>query len=284
MMSRFRNSPCANMRTHTAIATLLCSLPLAAPALEEVPFVTTPDNVTLAMLKLADVNRKDYVIDLGSGDGRIVIVAAQKFGARGLGVEIVPELVQRSRVNAKAAGVESRVEFREQDLFQADLKKASVVTLYLLPDVNLKLRPKLLALKPGTRVVSHDWDMGDWQPDKTIALDVPEKTVGFEKKSHVHLWIVPANIGGLWCGAGDARGTTLDIKQAFQHVQGALADGAGTQSFVAQIEGEVVRGGRLSDGAIELRLHHKRLVMSRAGNLLSSGRATAFVRPKKGGC
>ena len=272
------------MRLRAALAVLAPSLALGAAALEEVPFVTTPDNVTLAMLRLADVTRKDVVIDLGSGDGRIVIVAARKFGARGLGVEIVPDLVQKSRENAKAAGVESRVEFREQDLFQADLKKASVVTLYLLPDVNLRLRPKLLALKPGTRIVSHDWDMADWQPDKTITLDVPDKTVGIEKKSRVHLWIVPANFDGLWCGAGDARGARLTMRQQFQHVQGELADGAGTQAFIGQIAGEVVKGARLSDGAIEIRFHHKHLVMSRNSTFLSSGRATAFVRPKKNGC
>ena len=126
--------------------------------------------------------------------------------------------------------------------------------------------------------------MGDWAPDKTITLDVPDKKVGFEKNSRVHLWIVPANIDGLWCGAGDARGAKLTIRQQFQHVQGELADGAGTQSFIAQLEGDVARGGRLSDGAIELRYRHKRLVLSRGGSLLSSGRAMAFVRPKKNGC
>ncbi len=259
-------------------------LPLAAQALEEVPFVTTPDEVTLAMLKLADVSRRDYVIDLGSGDGRIVIVAAKKFGARGLGVEIVPELVRQSRDNARAAGVEGRVEFREQDLFDADLAKATVVTLYLLPDVNLKLRPKLLALKPGTRVVSHDWDMGDWQPDKTITLEVPEKKVGAEKRSRVHLWIVPARIEGEWCGTGEHRDARLSIRQKFQHVQGDLADASGTQSFVAQIEGTVARGARLSEGAVDIRYERKHLVLSRASGPLHSSRAMAFVRTRKGGC
>lgn len=259
-------------------------LPLAAAALEEVPFVTTPDNVTLAMLKLADVGRRDYLIDLGSGDGRIVIVAAKRFGARGLGVEIVPDLVRQSRDNAKAAGVEDRVEFREQDLFDTDLRKASVVTLYLLPDVNLKLRPKLLALKPGTRVVSHDWDMGDWQPDTTITLDVPDKKVGFEKKSRVHLWIVPAAIDGEWCGTGEHRGARLSLRQQFQHLQGDLAEASGTQSFVAQIEGSVVRGARLSDGAVEIRYERKHLVLTRASGPLRSSRAAAFIRPPKGGC
>ena len=127
----------------------------------DVPFVVTPDHVTRAMLELAAVKPGDFVIDLGSGDGRIVIVAAKQFGARGLGVEIVPDLVEKSRDNARRAGVADRVEFRVQDLFATDLSAATVITMYLLPEVNLQLRPRLLALKPGTRIVSHDWDMGD---------------------------------------------------------------------------------------------------------------------------
>jgi SAM-dependent methyltransferase len=161
-----------------------------AAFIEEVPFIVTPDNVTLEMLKLANVGPNDYVIDLGSGDGRIVIVAAKRFGARGLGVEIVPDLVRQSRENAKRAGVEERAEFREQDLFETDLSKATVITLYLLPEVNLQLRPRLQKLKPGTRIVSHDWDMGDWKPDRTIVVDAPDKKIGREKSSRIHLWIV----------------------------------------------------------------------------------------------
>jgi tRNA A58 N-methylase Trm61 len=178
------------------IRRLLLSLPLlflppsAFSLVEEVPFVVTPDNVTLEMLKIADVGPKDYVIDLGSGDGRIVIVAAKRFGARGLGVEIVPDLVKKSRENAAKAGVAERAEFREQDLFETDLSKATVVTLYLLPEVNLQLRPRLQKLKPGTRIVSHDWDMGDWKPDRTVEVDAPDKTIGREKKSRIHLWII----------------------------------------------------------------------------------------------
>jgi SAM-dependent methyltransferase len=157
----------------------------------DVPFVVTPDHVTRAMLELADVKPRDYVIDLGSGDGRIVIVAAKHFGARGLGVEIVPDLVNRSRDNATKAGVAERAEFRVQDLFATDLSPATVITMYLLPEVNLQLKPRLLTLKPGTRIVSHDWDMGpDWPPDRTLVLDVPDKSYGREKKSRLYLWIV----------------------------------------------------------------------------------------------
>jgi SAM-dependent methyltransferase len=174
-----------------ASAVLIGAVACAAAAQDEVPFITTPDHVTVEMLKLAGVGPNDFVIDLGSGDGRIVITAAKLYGARGLGVDIVPELVERSRDAARRAGVAERVEFRVQDLFETDLSRATVVTLYLLPEVNLKLRPRLQALAPGTRIVSHDWDMGDWKPDRTVVVDVPDKAVGREKLSRLHLWTVP---------------------------------------------------------------------------------------------
>ena len=142
-------------------ALLLALLAPLAHATKDVPFVPTSDEVTVAMLKLAGVGPGDHVIDLGSGDGRIVIAAASQFGASGLGVEIVPDLVAKSIENAKRAGVEGKVKFVEQDLFKANLAAATVVTLYLMPDVNLKLRPSLLELKAGTRIVSHDWNIRD---------------------------------------------------------------------------------------------------------------------------
>ena len=166
----------------------VCATAFAQDA--DVPFIATPDNVTREMLKLAGVKPNDFVIDLGSGDGRIVIVAAKHFGARGIGVEIVPELVAQSRDNAKRAGVADRAEFRMQDLFATDLSQATVITMYLLPEVNLQLRPKLQKLVPGTRIVSHDWDMGDWAPDRTVTVDAPDKPIGREKTSKLHLWIV----------------------------------------------------------------------------------------------
>jgi SAM-dependent methyltransferase len=188
------------------------ALPGPASAQDEVPFITTPDAVTLAMLKLAQVGPNDHVIDLGSGDGRIVITAARQFGASGLGVEIVPDLVLKSRENASKAGVASKALFKEQNLFATDLAAATVITMYLLPEVNLQLRPRLLALAPGTRIVSHDWDMGDWLPDETLTIEVPEKSIGREKRSRVHLWRVPAQVQGLWC----APGGSLRINQRFQ--------------------------------------------------------------------
>ncbi|KOP27943.1 RNA methyltransferase [Hapalosiphon sp. MRB220] len=152
----------------------------------DVPYVPTPQRVVNAMLELAKVNSNDIVYDLGSGDGRIPITAVQKCNARrAVGVEINPRLVQESRNNAQKAGVSDRVEFRQQDLFQTNLTDATVVTLYLLPDINLKLRPKLLKeLKPGTRIVSHRFNMGEWKPQQVLRLD----------NKNVYLWIVPETI------------------------------------------------------------------------------------------
>lgn len=138
----------------------------------DVPYVPTPPQVIDAMLKVADVKKDDVVYDLGCGDGHIVIAAAQQYGARGVGIDINPERIKEARANAEKAGVADRVKFLQQDLFEADIHEATVVTLYLLSSVNLKLRPKLLHdLKPGTRVVSHAFDMGDWKPEKVLQVD-----------------------------------------------------------------------------------------------------------------
>jgi SAM-dependent methyltransferase len=190
------------IRRVLSIASLGCIGVCAGTAqADEVPFITTPDNITVAMLEIARVGRNDHVIDLGSGDGRIVITAARRFGASGVGIEIVPDLVQRSRDNASKAGVGDRAKFEELDLFKADLSKATVVTMYLLPEVNLQLRPRLLCLKPGTRIVSHDWDMGDWKPAKVRTLPAPDKTIGLKKESKVFLWRVPPRKAGAACSA-----------------------------------------------------------------------------------
>ncbi len=220
-----------------AIAVLASLLP--ARAAEDVPFVVTPDNVTSAMLQLANVGPEDYVIDLGSGDGRIVIAAARR-GARGLGVEIVPDLVEKSRAAARAAGVSARALFREQDLYRTDLSPASVVTMYLLPDVNLQLRPRILQLRPGTRIVSHDWDMGEWQPDRTITVDAPDKPIGREKTSKLHFWIVPARVQGDYCGTGKHRGIELRLAQQFQRFRGELNRNGEKLEFEGRISGSAI--------------------------------------------
>jgi SAM-dependent methyltransferase len=201
----------------------------APPAVDvDVPFIVTPPAVTQAMLDIAKVGARDYLIDLGAGDGRVVILAAARYGARGLGVEIDPQLVKRAQANAKAAKVDAQAEFREEDLFKTDLSAASVITMYLLPAVNLQLRERLLALKPGTRLVSHDWDMGDWQPDDERTIAAPDKTIGKDKSSRVMLWVVPAKLAGKWCGKDDAE-ASLTVSQRYQKAEGKLVLGSGKQ-------------------------------------------------------
>lgn len=152
----------------------------------DVPYVPTHERVVAEMLKVANVGKNDVLYDLGCGDGRIPITAAKRFGTRGVGVDIDPQRVTEARESAIKEGVADRVKFLQQDLFDTDIKDATVVTLYLLPDVNLKLRPKLLSdLKPGTRIVSHNYDMGDWQPQKTITIKLPDGD------HMVYFWVVP---------------------------------------------------------------------------------------------
>jgi Methyltransferase domain len=159
---------------------------LSTPPLD-VPYVPTPEPVVAQMLKMAKIRRGDVVYDLGSGDGRIVITAARQFGTRGVGFDIDPARIREANDNAEKAGVSDKVTFVQEDIFKADIRPATVVTLYLLPDINLKLRPKLLRdLRPGTRVVSHNYDMGDWKPLETARLTVS----GSEHT--VYFWVVPA--------------------------------------------------------------------------------------------
>jgi SAM-dependent methyltransferase len=149
----------------------------------DVPYVPTPEAVVQEMLRLAGVTKNDVVYDLGSGDGRIVIAAAQRFGARGVGIDIDPDRVAEATANARQAGVADRVTFRQQDLFEADIREATVVTMYLLPGVNERLRPKLLRdLRPGTRLVSHAFDMGDWKPERVVEAH----------GSTLYYWVVPS--------------------------------------------------------------------------------------------
>jgi hypothetical protein len=193
----------------------------------DTPYVPTPQVVVDKMLDLAQVKGSDMLIDLGSGDGRMVITAAQKYGARGFGVDIDPRLVKLSNEAAGRAGVADRVKFLTQDLFKTDFHDADVLTLYLLPDVNLALRPKILAeLKPGTRVVSHDYGMQEWRPDAEETLAAPGKTVGPLPRSTVYLWVVPARVGGKWIleisSGGRAPSVRLDLKQQYQFVSGSV--------------------------------------------------------------
>jgi hypothetical protein len=166
------------------------------------------------MLRLADVRADDFVIDLGSGDGRIPVTAAANFGARALGVDIDPGRIADSHANAKAAGVTDRVTFRQGNLFDVDLSTATVVTMYLLPEINRKLRPRLFQmLRPGTRVLSHDFDMGDWQPDRTVSV-----------QRRIYYWVIPAQVAGVWKtevnlpGVG-MRSYDIEIRQTHQRIE-----------------------------------------------------------------
>ena len=265
------------------LAVLWATAPTAR-AQEEVPFVTSPDNVTLEMLRMADVGPGDHVIDLGSGDGRIVILAAKRFGASGLGVEIVPHLVRESERNARDAGVAHRVSFKEQDLFQTDLSAATVVTMYLLPQVNLELRPALLALKPGTRVVSHDWDMAEWKPDRTVTVPVPDKKVGLDKSSKVHLWVVPAQVAGLWCGEGLLRDASLDLSQRYQEFEGTLRHRQRSRPVAGRIEGNTLRAQGGKAGELVLQMQGGQLRLLAAGGPLALAQGMAFHRAAGGHC
>jgi SAM-dependent methyltransferase len=264
-------------------AALLASLPAAAQNVE-VPFVTSPDNVTLEMLRIANVGPGDHVIDLGSGDGRIVILAAKRFGATGLGVEISPELVQQSLRHAREAGVAGRVAFREQDLFQTDLTAGTVITMYLLPEVNLQLRPALLALKPGTRIVSHDYDMGDWQPDRTTVVPVPDKKVGLEKSSKVHLWVVPARVEGLWCGNGLLHEFSLRLSQQHQQVQGSLVRRNRVRAIAGRIDGSTVRTETTRAGSLVLTMAGNELNVTGGEGALALVRGATFRRATGTAC
>jgi len=242
-----------------------------------VPYVVTPPEIVERMLRMAEVKPGDFVIDLGSGDGRIVIEAAKR-GARGLGVDLDPSLVKAATENAQKAGVAGRARFETRDIFDTDLSSASVVTMYLLPDFNVKLLPRLLKLKPGTRIVSHDGGIGDWPPDEKLEMRTAEKAVGIGGLSKVELWVVPADAAGRWSAELPQHGGrwTLHIKQHYQVLQvqattqghdllvrasrlrgdeiklvvtGLVGDHAWHHLFVGRIDGERIAGEvTISDG------------------------------------
>jgi len=209
-----------------ALVALAAALPARAQQ-PSVPYVPTPQEVVDRMLAMGKVGKNDYLIDLGSGDGRIVVTAAKRFGTRGFGVDLNPARIEESVANAKAAGVTDLVAFYQRDLFETDLSSATVITMYLLPRVNLELRPRLLNLRPGTRIVSHDFDMDDWRPDERAELDVKDKWgAGSSGKSSVYLWIVPAPVAGTWKFSLPAGARTneyeLTLEQRFQNVAGTV--------------------------------------------------------------
>jgi SAM-dependent methyltransferase len=231
-----RATPDTSLRQSLRFVTALCSLLVMAGATaaepevmitEETPYVQSGLMVVLTMLRMAGVQASDFVIDLGSGDGRIVIEAARRNGARGLGVEYDPRLVRLATANARNAGVADRVTFVEQDIFKTDFSAATVLTMYLLPEYNLALRPNVLAMKPGTRVVSHDWGFGDWRADAETTVPVPNKPVEVKKESTIRLWIVPAKVEGQWRSrlAPSGREAVFEFKQKYQDITGTVTIG-----------------------------------------------------------
>ena len=234
------------------------------------PFVVSPDAVVERMLYLAQPKAGDRLVDLGSGDGRIVIEAAKRFGARGLGVDIDPRLVSLARERAKQAGVESLTSFEVQDLFETDLRGVSVVTMYLLPEVNLQLVPRLVAqLKPGARIVSHDYDLGPWPFDEMMELPLAEKMVGPLGRSRVFLWLVPADARGRWIAEVPEHGGRwqFDIMQKYQllEVDARVVNSAGGANMV-------VRGARLRGE--EIRLAITGVIGGKGYNSLFAGKVT----------
>jgi SAM-dependent methyltransferase len=232
---------------------------------KDVPYVPTPQEVVDKMLDMAKVTKTDTVYDLGCGDGRMVVTAAKKFGAKGIGVDIDPERIKESNENAKKEGVTDKVTFHTKDLFTMDFKDCDVLTMYLLPSVNMKLRPKILDLKPGTRIVSHAFDMEDWDPDEKAEVEGRQ----------IYFWIVPAKVDGTWKarmkGAdGKEQDTTLTLKQQFQNVTGTAKvgdkdveikegklkgselsfnlDGA---KYTAKVEGDTIKGTAGGDAKSE---------------------------------
>jgi len=227
------------VRRSLLVATAL-SLACGLPAVHsqqrslDVPYVPTPEAVVSRMLEMADVQPTDFVIDLGSGDGRIAIAAVRERGAKGaMGVDIDPERIAEARTNAERAGVADKVEFRQQDLFKTDFSRASVLTMYLLPEVNMRLRPRILEeLPPGTRVVSHAFTMQDWEPDATGSVD----------SRSVYLWVVPAKVAGAWKIASPDGDFAVQFDQQFQKLTGtAESQGRRVALRDASLRGETIR-------------------------------------------
>jgi precorrin-6B methylase 2 len=248
------------------------------------PYVPTAPSVVERMLDIAKVGPDDHVIDLGSGDGRIVITAARKHGARGFGIEIDPQLVAQANANARAAGVGDRVSFREGDLFATDLSQATVITIYLLKRATMKLRSGLFELKPGTRIVSNAASMGDWKPDHFEILDVKDKVrPDAPSKTYIHFWIVPAKVAGTWRWSTRMGTRTqvyeLSVSQQFQMLSGTLRVGG---KEVTLEEGKL-RGDRITLGftaEVDGKPLHHRLAGRVAGRSIVGTASVEGGRPQ----
>ena len=231
------------IRNGCMLITLIAWTMIVHAQAPRVPYVPTPNDVVAKMLEMVRITPNDYLIDLGSGDGRIIVTAARKHGARGFGVDINPERVAEAEANAQKAGVTDKVAFYQRDLFQTDLAQATVISMYLLPRVNLELRPKLLALKPGTRLVSHDFNMDDWKPDAHVQMESPEKYGNSGGQSDIYFWVVPAQVAGNW-GWVMQRGAkpvsyAAVLKQSFQMFSGVVSvNGRSVPVQNARLSGE----------------------------------------------
>ena len=189
--------------------------PQVGQAGKDVIWVPTPDEVVDRMLRMAQVTKDDYVVDLGAGDGKIAIAAAKKFGARSMGIEYNPDMARHAQANAEKAGVSGRAKIVQGDIFASDFTQATVVTMYLLPGLNMKLRPQLLQMRPGTRIVSHSFTMEDWEPDETSSMD----------GRRAYFWIVPAPVMGGWTLELPGEKHELSLEQKFQKIDGSVAYG-----------------------------------------------------------
>jgi SAM-dependent methyltransferase len=187
-------------------------VPQVGQAGKDVIWVPTPEELVERMLRMAQTTPNDFVIDLGSGDGRIAIAAAKKFNARSMGIEYNPDMVDLSNRNASKEGVAGKVRFAKADIFESDFSQATVITMYLLPGLNLKLRPKLLDMKPGTRIVSHQFNMDDWHPDETTNID----------GRRAYFWLVPAKVQGNWRIQSGPDGLDLTLEQKYQMLEGTV--------------------------------------------------------------
>jgi hypothetical protein len=213
--------------------------PQVGQAGKDVIWVPTPEELVERMLRMAQAGPNDFVIDLGSGDGRTVIAAAKKFGARAMGIEYNPDMVELSNRNAQKEGVASRVKFMKADIFESDFSQATIITMYLLPGLNLKLRPKLLDMKPGTRIASHQFTMDDWQPDETSNLD----------GRRAYFWVIPAKVQGTWRLQSGADSYEMTLEQKYQ-----------------MLEGSSVKLGNVGAGLRETRLVGDRIAFSFVDN------------------
>jgi len=229
-----------------ALFALSTVAPAASPAASPdvpTPYLPSTSVAVDEMLRVASVAPGDLVADLGSGDGRVVIAAARDYGARGLGIELDPRLVEESRANARKAGVTDRVEFREGDVLTADYRDATVVTLYLLPNLVERLKPRLLAMKPGTRIVAHDYGFSEWKPDRRVVIS----------KTYL-LYVVPAQVGGRWRLRAELpdgpREYDFELKQSYQEIKGGAQAGNGyLPAFEARLEGDRISFVMVDDSA-----------------------------------